>query len=339
MKVSAKKLPILMSKILKAGITPFIHSSPALGKSDIVKQLADKYKLKLIDLRLSQSDPTDMLGMPFVNKEENKAGYMPMNTFPIEGDPIPENYKGWCLFLDEMNSAPLSVQAAAFKLVLDKQVGEFKLHKNVAIICAGNLATDKGIVNRLSTPMQSRLAHFELVPDIKAWIAWADKSNIDHRIKSYLQHKPKMLYNFNPKHNDHTFASPRTWEFASKLINSEPLTDDSIILLSSVISEGVAREFYSYTAIYRDIPSIEEIIDNPERAKVVKQPANQFALSGMISDAIDEKNAKPLMTYLNRLDIEFQVIAVQAMVAKNDDLLEQEDVVDWKTEHIDLLAS
>ena len=106
-----KQIPlILMSKLV-----PMIHGSPAVGKSSIVLDVAKEYNLKVIDLRLSQCDPTDLMGFPDIarNLHRPKAGYVPMETFPIEGDEIPEGYSGWLLFLDEFNSAPPAVQAAA----------------------------------------------------------------------------------------------------------------------------------------------------------------------------------------------------------------------------------
>lgn len=62
-------------------------------------------------MRLAQCDPTDLLGFPTI--VHDRAGYRPMETFPIEGDEVPAGYAGWLLFLDEFNSAPIAVQAAA----------------------------------------------------------------------------------------------------------------------------------------------------------------------------------------------------------------------------------
>ena len=107
----------------------------------IVKSIAEEYNLKMIDLRLAQCDPTDLLGFPHIDGD--KARYVPMDTFPLEGDPLPINpvtgiaYSGWLLFLDEFNSADKGVQKAAYKLVLDRMTGLYHLHKNVAISAAG----------------------------------------------------------------------------------------------------------------------------------------------------------------------------------------------------------
>ena len=137
LKLIQRHLPVLLDN----GIVPFIHGSPALGKSAIGKQLADAHNLKFIDLRLTELDPTDLHGLP--NFKEGKATFVPFDTFPLEGDKIPEGYKGWCIFLDEINSANHSVQAACYKLVLDRMVGQHKLHPKVKLMAAGKFLMDK----------------------------------------------------------------------------------------------------------------------------------------------------------------------------------------------------
>lgn len=109
MKIDISDAGHLISIALQARLAPMIHGSPAVGKSSVVRQVANKFGLKLIDLRLSQCDPTDLMGFPSIIGE--RAGYKPMDTFPIEGDPLPKGYNGWLLFLDECNSAPKAVQA------------------------------------------------------------------------------------------------------------------------------------------------------------------------------------------------------------------------------------
>ena len=132
-----------------------------------------------------------------------------MDTFPIEGDAIPKGYSGWLILFDELTSAVPALQAAAYKILLDRMVGLHKLHKNVALMAAGNLETDNAIVHPMSTALQSRLAHLELVVDAMEWVNWAASNQIDHRITSYINFKPGNLYTFSPDHTDNTYASPR----------------------------------------------------------------------------------------------------------------------------------
>lgn len=302
-----------IKEVLKARLVPMLHGSPGLGKSAIISQIANEFDLELIDLRLSQCDPTDLSGFPTTN-DKGKSYYAPMDTFPIEGDKLPAGKNGWLLFLDEFNSASIAVQKASYKLTLDKMVGQFKLHKNVAIVCAGNLDTDGALVDQMSTANQSRLVHIKLEPSTKDWIEWAQSSDIDYRITSYINFRPSCLQMFDPDHSDMTFACPRTWEFASNLISLwDEIKPDYVNLLSGVLSEGVAREFYQFTKVFKQLPDIRKIIDNPNNAQVPDEPSTLYAMSAVIADNTEKNNVSKLLTYVDRLPKEFQIITIREM--------------------------
>jgi hypothetical protein len=328
MQVTYSKAANMLTACIKAKLVPMLAGSPGIGKSGIVRQIAKEYGLKVIDLRLSQCDPTDLLGMPSV--EGNRAGYFPMNTFPIEGDAIPAGYNGWLLFLDEFTSAARAVQAAAYKLVLDRMVGMFNLHKNVAIVCAGNTETDNAIVEPMSTALQSRLIHLELTLDYKEWLNWFYEFDGDHRISDFIKFKPQSLYTFQPDHTDKTYACPRTWEFASRLLS---VTDDDdperLPLLAGTLSEGVAREFITFCKIYDTLPKMSKIQADPLGTPVPQEPSVLYALTGSIAQNAEKENADSLMTYLGRLPLEFQIVSVREIVRRKKELLAHPALQKW----------
>lgn len=300
-----------------------------MGKSSIIHQIATQYNLKVIDLRLSQCDSTDLMGFP--NIKGSKAGYVPMETFPIEGDPIPEGYAGWILFLDEFNGASISVQAASYKLILDRMVGIYHLHKNVGIVCAGNLETDNAIVNPMSTAMQSRLVHMELVSDVDEFTNWCATNGIDHRISDYVKFKPGNLYAFSPDHTDHTYACGRTWEFANRVLKVTDSLDDPDLLpmLAGTLSEGVAREFIGFCKIYQDLPKPSQIAMSPETIKVPEEPSILFALTGSIAHNAHKDTLSQVMKYVTRLPKEFQVVTLRETVRRNKPLLGHPAILKW----------
>lgn len=322
----------------KAGLVPMIHGSPGIGKSDIIRQVAEENNLLVIDKRLSQMDPTDLSGFPSLNKERTRSHYAPPEYFPLEGDPIPGDYNGWLLFLDEINSAPPATQAGAYKLILDRGIEDKHLHANVVIAAAGNLSTDKAIVNNMSTAMQSRLQHYVLRVDLKAWIIWANKHGIDHRIVSYVSYKPEVLHNFDPEHNDFTFPCPRTWEFLSRKVSIYPgkeIVPNKIVSMAATVGEAAAREFYAFSQIYKDIPTIAEIVGNPTGVPMSNEPSAQYAMAGMLGENISTLNAKPLMEYIQRMPIEFQILSLQRGRAKDRNLRKDKSVMNWIRENSD----
>jgi hypothetical protein len=106
--------------------------------------------------------------------------------------PQDENSQG-ILFLDELNSAPLSVQAAIYQLVLDRKIGEYSLPKGWRIICAGNKIDDKGIVFKLPSPLINRMVHIVLEAKYDDFKIWAIKNNIHHFIIGFLGFRPDLL--------------------------------------------------------------------------------------------------------------------------------------------------
>ena len=128
MQVKINQAAQMITKFIRAKIVVMLSGSPGIGKSHIVHQIAKEHGLKIIDLRLAQCDPCDLMGFPMIDGE--KARYKPMDTFPIEGDDIPKGYNGWLLFMDELNSAAPAVQSASYKIILDRMIGNNRLHEN-----------------------------------------------------------------------------------------------------------------------------------------------------------------------------------------------------------------
>jgi hypothetical protein len=328
MQVKISQAIRIIELLIKARLVPFVVGSPGIGKSAIVHQIAAKHNLLVIDLRLSQCDPSDINGFPKITG--NKAGYVPMNTFPIEGDPIPEGYSGWILFLDEFNSAPPAVQAAAYKLVLDRMVGIYKMHKNVAIVCAGNKETDNAIVQPMSTAMQSRLAHLELIVDYKEFITYAQTEGFHHYITSYIQFKPLSLYTFSPNHTDNTYACLRTWEFADRILKVTQDGDpERLPMLAGVLSEGVAREFLNFIEIHASLPKPGQIESSPETVPVPKETSYLWALTGSVGQNITMNNFSQMVKYVRRMPKEFQIVTVREAVRRNRELMRHREIQQW----------
>ena len=324
--------------VLERGLVPMVAGSPGIGKSDIIRAVAKYLDVKVIDMRLSQCDPTDMLGFPTHNGA--RMGYAPPEHFPLKGmDKLPfkedgvTRYKGWLLFLDEFTTAPLSVQAAAYKLVLDREVGIYELHPRCVTVCAGNLATDAAIVNRMSTAMQSRLVHLESHPDIRSWLEWAATSGIDHRVASYLEGHPSHLHQFKPDHNDKTFACPRTWEFTSKLIKDViDFPAYMLDLLIGTLSAGIANEFNAYIKYCADLPTISDIIARPDDIGIPEDPALLFAVSHMVGAYLEAPDADRLMRFVERLPTEFSTVCLRTAIKRKKELLKLPPVRKWAHE-------
>lgn len=306
---------------MQARLVPFIQGSPGLGKSAIVKEIANEYGLKLIDCRLSSMEPTDLQGLPWI--QDGTAKFNPFDVFPLEDSPIPEGYSGWLLFLDEFNSASKATQAAAYKLVLDRQVGFHQLHSHCFVVAAGNKLTDNAIVNQLSTAMISRVIHLNMDVNFEDWRDnFAIPQRIDERVIAYLSMYPTKLMEFDPDREDQTFPSPRTWHFVSKLIqaNNNKVDEASIPLLAGAITLEHASAFVQFCKVYKDLLSIDTILKNPD----VDPPADLATLWATVIHLInktDVQNFPKLVKFIDKLPATFQIIYLRSLKKLQKDLL------------------
>lgn len=312
---------------MEARLVPFISSSPGLGKSSIVHQIGKEYDLEIIDLRLSQCAPEDLMGLPMrIGEGRNmKAAFAPFETFPTKDTALPEGKNGWILFLDEFNSASKSVQAAAYKIVLDRMVGQAKLHANCFIVAAGNLATDRAIVTQMSTAMQSRLVHLEMVSDHKDFMKHAVKAGFDHRVLGFLEFQPGKLHSFKPDHQDRTFACPRTWEFASRLCKGKEIDQIKLPLLAGTLSDGIAVELHTFMKEYGKLPSYQKILDEGETMSIPGQASTCYALVTMMLDRFARDSFKKAVVFVRRLSPEFQVIYFRGVVSRDPGMRREKD--------------
>jgi hypothetical protein len=326
MRVTPHKLTNLVALTLEAGLTPFITGSPGTGKSAIVNQLAKAANLKVIDHRLSSSDPTDFSGLPhFVGGQAHFAPFA--GLFPIEGiSTVPEGFNGWLLFLDEFNSADRDVQKACYKLILDRKVGQYNLHPDVFVVCAGNLTTDRAIVTELSTAMQSRMVHFELTTDFKEWLEdVAIAHNYDHRIIAFLSRHQDKLMDFNPNHSDKTFCSPRTWSFIDRLLkvcgDTKKIDPSLTPLFAGAISAGVAVEFVQFTAVYDQLPSMKDILAG--NAIVPNGLDLRWATISMMASNLEpnkKEDVSRLANYANQFDVSLRVLFYRMVLNRHPNL-------------------
>ena len=272
----------------------FLWGAPGIGKSDIVHQIADSRDAKVIDIRLSLWEPTDIKGIPYYNAKENNMIWASPSELPTEA--MSKNHKKIILFLDEMNSAAPSVQAAAYQLILNRRVGTYKLPDNVVIIAAGNREADRGITYRMPAPLANRFIHIEMKVDFEDWFQWAVQHNIHKDVVGFLTFSKKDLYDFEPKSSGRSFATPRSWTFVSELLGDEIDESTTADLVSGAVGEGLAVKFMAHRKVAKDLPNPSDILSGKVEKMKTKEISAMYSLTVSLcyelKDACDKKDKK-----------------------------------------------
>ncbi len=252
----------------------FLWGPPGIGKSDIVKQIGEDANREVIDVRLALWEPTDIKGIPYYNADVGKMVWAPPAELPVDPDSTA------LIFLDELNSAPPAVQAAAYQLILNRRVGTYVLPKGVDIVAAGNREGDRGVTYRMPAPLANRFVHLEMKVDFDDFQEWAVMNNVHPEVVGYVGYAKQDLYDFDPKSASKAFATPRSWVFVSDLLQDDDTDLDTLQnLISGAIGDGLAVKFMAHRKIASKLPKADDILDGKVKDLQIKEVSAMYSLT------------------------------------------------------------
>lgn len=260
---------------------------PGVGKSQLVAQAAQRHGVPLLDIRLSQMEPSDLRGIPF--RVDDSVEWAVPSILPD----VKRHGDSGFLFLDEITSAPPSVSAAAYQLILDRRLGLYEIPDAWVVVAAGNRQGDRGVTYTMPAPLANRFSHFEVEIHLDDWVAWAFANKIDEHIIAFLRFRPELLFEFDPSQNPVAFPSPRSWEYTHRAL--QKFIDNPQLLLGSLhacVGQAAGLELHAFIENMDQLPDIEAILrgeDIPVPSEIDLQYAVACALVGK---AIQSKNSE-----------------------------------------------
>lgn len=320
-----------------------IWGQPGVGKSKAVEQVCLTMNAIFIDIRLSQYDSVDMRGVPDVQDGQTK--WNPPATMPFKGNPaFDENAPFIVVFFDEINSAQPSVSAVAYQIVNDRRCGEHVLMDNVVIIAAGNREGDKGIVNKMPTPLANRFTHVEVGLDVESWVDYAVDAGLSPVGIGFIQFRKALLSTFMVQKQgeekpsvtlNKAFATPRTWEKALGYFASKTMPENiQRIAMAGAVGSAESEEFWGFVAIYSQIKNlIPAILRDPGKVDIPAKTDVVYALVIALSGEMKVSNVKALYTFIKRLDAEFVVLAWQLALKRDQSLFGVPEFLDFSNEY------
>ena len=231
---------------------------PGIGKSSIVAEVALQHQLQLVDLRLSQLAPTDLRGLPVA--EDGVSRWFPPEFLPSGGQGI--------LFLDEINMAPPAMQGIAQQLILDRQVGSYRVPEGWFIWAAGNRKSDRAAVFEMPSALANRFIHLDLAPDFDSFKAWALREGLSEQVLAFLAFRPTLLHQIDAQRPN--WPSPRSWVMAHRLRTAG-------LAVEPAVGPGAAGELEAFCAVYEKLPELEPILAGKSKATFPAEASARYA--------------------------------------------------------------
>lgn len=223
-----------------------LWGAPGVGKSQGVQQwnaekvaeynqrIAEGEQIKpwnpvVCDVRLSMKEPVDMVGVPIPSKNdkgETVTVWAIPNMWPKEDG----KFSGGTILLDEMNQGQAAILNAAFQLVQDRALGDYKVPEGYIIVGASNPSAYNGTVTEFSIPLSNRFTHFNIKTDFDGWLNYRMNHGGNVDVMTFLKTQDQNILfdrqGMEAKVGDLSdtlytdiVVTPRSWEVVEKLLN------------------------------------------------------------------------------------------------------------------------
>ena len=253
-------------------------------QAEIVEQSADSFTVKLITAEDAAKLPTDpearLEALLDAEAQEGRIRYR------LTGEA--EAVIGY----EEMNSAPPSVLAACYQIILDRRIGNYVLPQKVAQFAMGNRETDKGVTFKMPTPLLNRFDHLEIRPFFEDWQTWAIRALVHQDVVGYLSAFPNAMFQFNPGTAARGFATPRSWVMVSKILKALDegtitVTDEQLqAMIYGAIGDGVGSEFFEFRKIAKNLPNPRDVLEGRVKDLPAVKDKDKTGLSYALTTAL-----------------------------------------------------
>jgi hypothetical protein len=334
-----------------------IKSGPGVGKSSTVRQVCAAIArgmnepVGLVTEMLATIQSVDIRGFmlpqkgangtletvfstpPWYPGARNVTVFMPDGTVFEKGlytGPVPRI--GIC-FLDEWGQAQDDSKAAAAELLLNGEVGNTRLPMGWRVIAASNRLSDRAGVIRPLTFITNRRMELSIDAHLGTWEDWAaslpENLRPHHLTLSFAHGEPGLVFKDAVPAGDAPFCTPRTLVLMDRDLRA--LRSDEDIELGRLPMDNIAREvcsgwigggesaqYFMHIKFSDELPRIEDIEADPMKAKLPPKRDAQMVCAFKIAHHVGKTNVDQILKYMERLNIEMQILAVKTITANQE---------------------
>ena len=303
---------------------PYITGAPGGGKTASIKSMCEQYNWGLVSTHFALKPLEETGGIPqFENVTIGGENVLATTwSFPDIMKQLyltAEKYQGenqmviW--LLDDMHLCSAVHNAMLYELLTERKLREFKIPDNVALVLAGNHASNKAGAKTMFSAIINRVAIMPIYSSFENWKNnFAIQNKIHPAIISFLENNQYRQFFHEEEQVDVPWGSPRSWSRLSNVMcqyeswyNKMMRDDMSLYMATSHIGKDGSSEFNQYYQIFSkfDIPSILKKVDD---YKLPENPIDRYALAyALTSHYCNESNknsiiqefAKIMYKYIN----------------------------------------
>lgn len=353
-----QELPILYDESTEpGGAVPYITGPVGWGKTDTVKrflhrmrEIAPDLKLFIVILNGATLNYGTMggylqFGEPYKGKPTSKFSYpwWWFETWELVGDKLMQlghgidEFDGGVIFIDEADKMDQDVRKTTGEAALSKFWFAHALPPNVAVWFAGNRMSDRSGSHKEFDHLINRRREIPIRKDVNSWENWAIRNTLLPEITSFGKDYPLILFSEKPEVQG-PWPTPRSIAqcdihlksrmriFQLDRIPTDPRTEE---LLAGGIGSAAAAQLMIHIKMGLELPKYEVVVRDPKNAEIPERVDGKRLMALRMASEIKESDARPVLTYIDRFEKEFQILFVRLAMNTNFNLLFEKHFEAW----------
>jgi hypothetical protein len=192
------RLEAVLAVAYRARRAVLLEGPTGIGKSEIVRRVAERLGVATVVLDLSLLEPPDLVGLPVIH--EGRTAYALPQILPRSGAGL--------LMLEELNRAERYIQQPALQLLTARKLHEYELPPDWVCFAAVNPESADYQVTPLDRALRARFLTLSVRADRGAWLAWAQTHGVHPGVIALAQAHERILDD----------VPPRTWTYVSDIL-------------------------------------------------------------------------------------------------------------------------
>lgn len=342
--------------ILDSQTSVELISAPGRGKSTFVKEFIDERNANGEDWGfavcfLATMTPPDLIGYIFKGEREYDGKTIavseptaPLWMFTDQGQPLSHHKRG-VLFLDEYGQGETDVKRASAELLLNRQLGPWKLPEGWSVVAASNRTTDRSGVTKSLDFVINRRVELHVTDDLNSLTEWMWKHEVDPTFIAFTETNPHIVFTDGVPEKQGPWCTPRSIVMCANLLGrmrdpegNIPIDATAVELASGIIGEAAAAQLIATIKLGLEMPKYEDIIAKPDKVKVPGKPDALMLVSYNLAARVTKADAGPVVAYMKRFPKEFAVGFMKIAVKRDAKLLLTDAFEDWVDENATLMS-
>ena len=335
--------------------TVLVQGHMGTGKSSILSILAKEFPTHIPCYFDCTTKDLGDITIPNISKLDDGTGFVSYLTNEELGVHL---NKPIVLMIDEYGKSNPSVKNAMLRLMLERKIGSYTLHKDSIVFATTNLGAE-GVGDLIPPHARNRIVMSVMKkPTNLEWITWAINKELDPTLLGWCKDNPHLFYSFedvknpddnpyiyHPKQQRASFVTPRSLEACSIWLEQRGQIDDITLtaMLMGTIGERGAMDLMAFVKLADQLPSFESIKKDPKNAKIPTSASAVCMVIYRTLATLEKDWIDAWMDYMVRLDKEAQGMFANGVrnpkYAKQSMVMTNKKFTKWATDNNYLFAS